>query len=417
MGAWLPGPTLLGPTVPDQQPIVVSTALQVLELPTAPTDMVVASDGGLVLVWNDAGGTVAAKLDRDNSMMWTKTIVPLPSRVFVNVLLAGQDGVVYFGGWGGLEEPATEPFAGGSADAILGKLTADGDVEWMRQWGTTQLESITTLVLAGDGGVFGTAQCSELLPGAPPENLYGDAFFRYDAAGARSFLRQHSPHDPENLRIDGDRDGIFLDPSGAGRIFSSGTLQQRTVDATGLATATSEPPAPPSGPRVNGAIRRVPGNQLLAYTHARKSAGSRTFPALAGFDLDGTLKWYRLAEIESSVIDQTAGTVWTGEWIPPGYGDTMVVGPDAIYVSGSYLSEYENGPTEQVFAEVVAKYDFTGERLWFRLFKLPAQNSGTWVAHRLVLDLEGSPLLFLGEGGVSPFIVRLRPEDGTIVEP
>jgi hypothetical protein len=410
MGTWLPGPTLLGPMVHNQPPIVVPEGFQVGAVTNAPFGMVVASDGGLVLAWYRNGESFAAKLDTDNSVLWQKSIASNPDAFSVETLLAGLDGEVFLGGSGALGGATT-----GSAEAIVGKLTSNGDVAWLRQFGSPQAEWVTTLAMTDDGGVFGTGVCSDQIEGAPIENRTGPFLVRYEADGSRTFLRQHTPTTTEYARIGYLRDGIFLDGSGAGRIFSSNSFHQRSVDSDGLETRTSDPPSSTSGPRAHGSIHRIPGDQLFAYTSARTDTSSTSVPALAAFELDGTLKWYRQAVIESSVIDQAAGTTWTGEWRPPSLGDYMVVGADAVYVVGSYLSSYQNGPVEQLFSGVVAKYDFTGERIWFRLFRLPNQQSPTWAAHYLALGPDGNPVYALADSGQSPFIMRLSAADGSII--
>ncbi len=89
------------------------------------------------------------RLNPDGSVVWSRQFgTPAPESGMK--LIVSPDGMIYVGG------SSAGDFAGpqtGQGDAILLKLTADGDLVWKRQFGTARWDGIHGLALTADGRI------------------------------------------------------------------------------------------------------------------------------------------------------------------------------------------------------------------------------------------------------------------------
>jgi hypothetical protein len=142
----------------------------------------------------DASGTDAlggndafvAKYSSDGSHLWTRQIGSTGNE-FGTMVSADGLGNVYLAGrtngsLGGLNEP-------GDFDAWLAKYTADGNRQWIRQLGTTELDNAFGVAADGLGNVYFTGSTQGELSG--PNAGESDAYLaKYDAAGNLLWVRQ-----------------------------------------------------------------------------------------------------------------------------------------------------------------------------------------------------------------------------------
>lgn len=89
-----------------------------------------------------------------------------------NVIIAGHS-------FGGLECDNR-----GSADAFVAKLSADGELLWLRQHGTTGYDAAEAVSADGEGNVYVSGQMGGVLPGGPSVVLPGHPYVaKYSPAG------------------------------------------------------------------------------------------------------------------------------------------------------------------------------------------------------------------------------------------
>jgi hypothetical protein len=89
-----------------------------------------------------------------------------------NVIVAGHS-------FGGLEGDNR-----GSADAFVAKLSADGELRWLRQHGATGHDAAEAVSADGEGNVYVSGQMGGVLPGGPSVVLPGNPYVaKYSPAG------------------------------------------------------------------------------------------------------------------------------------------------------------------------------------------------------------------------------------------
>jgi hypothetical protein len=149
-----------------------------------------------VLDGSNIGGSDAfvAKYSANGNHLWTRQLgsTELDFNTLVsadglgNVYLAGRTN----GSLGGPNEP-------GDLDAWLAKYTAEGNLEWTRQFGTTKLDTAYGVSADGLGNVYFTGTTRGSLDG--PSVGESDAYLaKYDQAGNLLWVRQLGSSSPDH---------------------------------------------------------------------------------------------------------------------------------------------------------------------------------------------------------------------------
>ncbi len=127
--------------------------------------------------------------------------------------------------------------------------------------------------------------------------------------------------------------------------------------------------------------------------------------------LTGERLWLRTFGTQQKALDpiKDLPASWTGTLLR---GTAMTVTSQGVYLAGQYSNEYEGwvtGPWETGF---VALYDFAGEQLWFRQFRVLSEDQledRLWVWQ--LLDVRSRGVLVVGHGlsASVPVVFTLDP--------
>ncbi len=239
----------------------------------------------------------------------------------------------------------------GSTDAFVRKYDVNGSEQWTRQFGTSRVDQ--ALAIASDGTsiyVAGTVQGA--LPGQTNVNFGGDAFVRkYDANGNEVWTRQFGTGDTEEAY------GVAVDASGvyvAGR--TNGALAQpaqgtdvfvRKYDASGNAVWTRQFGGP-GADYGNAVAVDATGVYVAGETGGlpgQTKIGGLFDAFVAKFDLAGTPQWMR--EFGTDSEDAAYGvTVNAGGVSVVGYVGNFLPGFTNLGQSDAYIRRYDANGAE-----------------------------------------------------------------------
>ncbi|HUG68126.1 MAG TPA: SBBP repeat-containing protein [Pirellulaceae bacterium] len=295
-----------------------------------------------------AGGVDAFvfKLDHAGAVVWSEQFGTSASDQGFGVA-ADANGVYLVGSTQGAFPGET---LGGYSDAFLAKLTLDGDLLSVEQFGTLVGSSEFASSVDSDGNVYMAGLTSN---GAMGDN---DAYVaKYDSAGNLLWLTQLGTDQYENLEglalyngdvyVSGITEGVFPGEVSAGgsdalvvKLNSSGVVQWARQFGTASYDWANELAVDATGIYVTG----LTGGALPGQTN---QGSSDAF--LAKLDLNGSLQWTR--QLGSSSWEYTDGVIVdaTGVYIA---GDTSAALPGQVSYGGRDL--------------FVAKYDLDGNWLW-----------------------------------------------------
>ena len=127
------------------------------------------------------------KQNSEGDEVWTRQFGSLGRDVASSVAV-DDEGNVYVAGstWGSLPGH----FNAGVWDAFLRKYDQAGEVVWTRQFGSTNLDRATAVVVDGQGNVYTAGWTWDALSGQTNQGIH-DAFIRkYDTAGQEVWTRQ-----------------------------------------------------------------------------------------------------------------------------------------------------------------------------------------------------------------------------------
>ncbi len=270
----------------------------------------------------------------------------------------------------------------GGRDAFLRKYSADGYLEWTRQFGTSaDDEAIAVIVKASEVYVVGET------PGAfPNETSAGreDAFLRkYDIAGNEVWTRQFGTlgsdgaravaADPSGVYVAGWANGIISGQTGAG----SGFVRKYDTEGVEVWThqfesasygAVNDVAVDPSGLYVvgDGIVRKydLAGNVL--WTDQNDSGGRALAVDASGTYVAGSTYYGSTGLCCSRAFlrkyDETGFLVWDRQSPPIGESSNVdvTVGPSGVYVAGFVRSFTGSG----LLQPVLRQYDVDGEEVW-----------------------------------------------------
>lgn len=364
--------------------------------------------------------TGIVKRDENFEVVWAREMDDLNFEDYTSVEVTTIDvnpaGEILFAG-----EPRRDVLE--NTDVVVGKLDPDGNLLWHHVWGSNGGEAARFVSYASDGSFLLLADSTGQAPGNPPTNAGHPVLAWFTPDNERQSLYQVSytlpiTSSPTLLHNDGSNYSFVENRNGEGY-----DLVKTTPDGTEVAKLVL--PEEVFTPHVN------PPDQLafnptqdIIYALGglppfNETTGWHQY-SLAAFALDGTLLWYRKAYpsgLRTQVIDEVEGTYWSGSFYSS-FKDLKVT-ENSIIVSGSYVNTYTFGsnPPPEYKATFVARYDLTGELIWFQQY-LPEgfdpesldRNEPT----ALVID-NGGILLFMGDSE-NARLVRIDLEDGSVIE-
>lgn len=281
-------------------------------------------------------------------------------------------------------------------DALLLKLTAEGEVAWARQFGSEAADAVRTLVLTDDGDVAIGGSAGGPLPGATALGDLDAFAARFAPDGARVWSRQWGTPGADNVNQLFTRGSELLaagSQTGDGADMWLGVLDAEGAiiddawfgtDAPDIANAVAW--------QEDGSAAYLVGGTLGDFAGA---ANRGSFDAVA-LRLDGITTPVWTHSLATSDIDGAiaAATVPNG----------------GVYVIAVSFADLETGAPEQDGRQSswLVRYSNAGERLWMRRWQ-PAEVHGR--AQSLVVAPDGTIVvagLTAGEteGGLDARLVR-----------
>ncbi len=283
-----------------------------------------------------------SRINSDGTTAWSKRLSPLGpggTPIFnseaTDVAIAGDGSIYVTGRTAG--QLSTDIFSG-STDIFLAKYNINGIQEWVRQFGSNNVDSSFSVTVAPDGSVFIGGVTYGILDGQPSNNsgiLIGthDGFIsKFNPLGTRLWTR-----------------------------VISGDFEDKVTD---LATAADSSVY---------AVGHTNSSNLLGQTRTGARDGF-----ISRFTSDGTASWTRLIQGSTGGSTQ-AYAVSTGL---DGF----------IYVSGETTTSSLDGQSSNGGTDgFISQFDATGNRLWSNLIGTSGEDS----ARDLISS--GSSLYVIGD--------------------
>jgi hypothetical protein len=202
-----------------------------------------------------AGGPQDAfvvRFDTAGTAIWTREFGTSGSDAATAVAIGGDGAVLVAGQAGG----PLAGSAGGPFDAFVRKYSAEGSVQWTRQFGVgrTAATSASGVAVDATNAVYVAGWVQGALPGATPGGR-GDAFLRkYDAAGAEVWTRQFGGADHDQATT------VKVDA--AGDVYVAAQIDQRSGDAGSTVVRKYRP----TGELLSTSALGQPADETIAVT-------------------------------------------------------------------------------------------------------------------------------------------------------
>jgi len=178
-----------------------------------------------------------SKLDPDGKVLWTRQFGAPGRPDSGRRVLVDQEMNIYLAGWTGGDVGAPQK---GQGDAVIIKVSPDGEILWRRQFGTELWDGIHGIVLSGDqksilvGGCQHWPQCQAFLRGF---DLQGNELWRKEITASHAVCGTQIAVDSEgNLYQTGGTHGAlygaYSDPSGASNDIFLAKIALKRVSTT-----------------------------------------------------------------------------------------------------------------------------------------------------------------------------------------
>lgn len=382
---WMRGPALEGPES-DEVESVVPAITGVTSYRFGTFD----KDGNLYVTagWNTAA---LEKYNSDLEFQWS-----MPLEAGLTLPTAAANGDVYLSG---------------SLNMTVVRYSSSGEERWRHTFPSTP--ELIDLVAFPGGGSVGIGLGLGQLPGQPPSAAGFPFIARFDDDGNRTSLRQFDylgslGKSPSNLIVDAAGDAYISDHG------NGGVSKIRPNDALLWSFGTIESARP------FGALNHIamhPDEESLYAIGFPEMAdpgpGVTSNCALTRFTRSGIPIWTRVGELNDEVIDPVEGVIWKGFFQRC---EGLVVVDDAVFIHGIHSDKFQNGstPRPDEVSRFVARYDLSGNRVWFKLFAIdgmrsPASTWSSWLGVAKDGNLTYISTASLADPGK---IVRLRAADG-----
>jgi formylglycine-generating enzyme required for sulfatase activity len=284
-----------------------------------------------------AGGSFLTKYNPAGDLVWTRELAGADD-VRADGVSADTAGNVYISGTtdGSLGGPNA-----GLNDAFLSKYDLEGNLQWVRQLGTTAYEFAEDVAADALGNVFisGSTQGSLAAPIGPVTNVYDAFVAKYDAAGNLQWAHQFNKNAAEyteGLAVD-DLGNVYI----AGRTSTPGTNFHAFInkyDGSGTLEWTRQLGTGPPTTNAWGLAADSLGNvYMVGNSGAREFAGA----FVAKYDTTGNLHWtHQLASDSNdyaySIASDGAGNLYIG-----GHGKIDGSSPTRDYLARYVIPEPE----------------------------------------------------------------------------
>jgi len=251
----------------------------------------------------------------------------------------------------------------GANDAFVAKLDPDGKTLWLRQVGGSADDRAMGVALAPDGGVYVTGQTSGNVPGGSSSGA-GDAFLvKFDANGERQWVRQFGTSGADvaagvavgptgNVFVAGDTNGTF---TGNGYAGGDRDAYVAKFDASGDLVWIRQFGSP-GDDRGRGVAVDQGGNVVVTgFTRGAmptNAPGGEADAYLAKFDGNGQRVWLRQLG---------------GEQADFAYA-VAIAGASDIVVTGDSYGTLPGGRFTGIIDGFAARYDANGNRRWLTEF-------------------------------------------------
>ncbi|RYZ42350.1 MAG: hypothetical protein EOO71_08370 [Myxococcaceae bacterium] len=253
-----------------------------------------------------------------------------------------------------------DPQAGGQ-DAFLARYDTDGNLQWVRQLGTAQMDRATAVATDADGNAYVAGTTFGGLDFYT--NAGGIDFFiaKYDADGNRLWLRQNGTQMDDfatGLAIGAD-DTLYFAGYTGGSFANGGNANNYDIVValydTGGNPYWLQQYGTPTGDMARG-IAVTPTHEVYVVGNTHGSLDGTTSPVssdifLLKLDILGAQQWVR--QIDAGDLDDAK---------------SVAVGPDGgVYLAGETFGSLDGNTNNGTIDVLLARYDSAGNRDWSRM--------------------------------------------------
>jgi uncharacterized protein (TIGR03437 family) len=263
-------------------------------------------------------------------------------------------------------------------DAFVARYDNAGNQLWVRQFGSTTVESDTVQGIAADGtGVYAVGSTNGGLPGQGNNLGTGDIFVRkYDVDGNELWTHQFGSASQDlGLAAAVDSTGVYV----AGKLNGHGVI--RKYDQSGVELWTRMVDSG-SVDEVRGIAAGASGVYVTGLTN-----GVLAQPGVGGSDV-----YLRKYDVDGNVI-------WTRQFgsVATDQGNAVAVDFTGVYVAGDTTGAFAGqNHLGGLWDEFAAMFDFDGNQKWLHQFGTPFEDAAFGVA------VNGTGAYFVGFNDGAP---------------
>ncbi|WP_371928486.1 SBBP repeat-containing protein [Myxococcus vastator] len=253
-----------------------------------------------------------------------------------------------------------DPQAGGQ-DAFVARYDTAGNLQWVRQFGTAQMDRATAVATDAAGNVYVAGTTFGGLDFYT--NAGGIDYFiaKYDAAGNRQWLSQNGTQMDDfatGLAV-GAPDKLFFTGYTGGSFANGGNPSNYDIVVALYDTAGNPYWLQQYGTPVSDLARGIavtPAHEVYVVGNTYGSLDGTSTPVstdifLLKLDLLGTQQWVR--QIDAGELDDAK---------------SVAVGPDGgVYLAGETFGSLDGNTNHGTVDVLLARYDSAGNRQWSRM--------------------------------------------------
>ena len=183
------------------------------------------SDIGSSSLGKDDG--LLTKHNQDGTLAWIKRIGGSGRDRFTSIVLNDDDSVVVAGRSKSMDNGF---FTNGDYDAIIAKISDDGDILWIKNWGGTTFDGFVDIIKTSDGGYLAVGESDSVDSEDPSSGMLDFLIVKYDALGNKEWAKTYggSNNDSATSAIEVDDGYIIVGESAS---TDAGFVNNGYVDA------------------------------------------------------------------------------------------------------------------------------------------------------------------------------------------